>query len=80
MNNFERIEADINDVQDWDQATSNELHDQLVMASIAKMTAKELSYHIMVENDVADNNYVEGTGEHAEIRDIQHAIIDYYGE
>ena len=80
MNNFERIEADINDVQEWDEATSNELHNQLVHASFMKMTAKELSYHIMVKNDVADNNYVEGTGEHLEIRDIQHAIIDYYGE
>ena len=80
MNNFERIEADINAIQSWDQAASNELYDQLVQASIMKWTAKELSHLIMVEHDVADNNYVQDTGEHSEIREIQHAIINYYGE
>jgi len=80
MNTFETIEQLINAVKEYNQEAGNELHDQMHRAQNAEWTREELSEFLKTDNDVADAYYNDGEAQHADIRNIQDMVINFYGE
>ena len=80
METYIKIEKMINDVKEWNQEAGNALHRQMHSAQNSYWTKDDLAEHIKSENDVADEHYPEGDSRHTEIREIQDAIIGFYGE
>ena len=80
MKTSEKIEQRIDNVKEWNQSAGNELHDQMNHAQSSEWSRSELSDYIKSDNDVADEHYEPGDPRHAEIREIQDSIINFYGE
>ena len=81
MEAYKKIESQINAVKEYNQEAGRQLQMQLQDAKIKRWTKEEFSDYIKSENDVADEHYtLDEDKEHAEIRDIQDAIIGFYGE
>lgn len=85
MNGLEQLQKEINDLK----IDANEellevlvkLHEQLSHASSAKWSKGDLADLLMSEDDVLDMGVVDGeTGLWEDIRDIQHGIINFFGE
>ena len=80
METYQKIEAQINAVKEYNQEAGNTLHDQMHTAQNSVWTNEDLSELIKGEEDVADEHYPDGDSRHAEIREIQDAIISFYSE
>ena len=74
------IENEINKVKEWNAEAGNKLHDQMSHAQNAKWSREELSEYLKSDEDVADMFYSDDDQQHAEIREIQDSIINFYGE
>lgn len=80
METYQKIEKDINSVKEWNQEAGNKLHQQMIRAQNASWTKEGLADYMKSDEDVADEFYSDDDPLHAEIREIQDAIIGYYGE
>ncbi len=80
MTTFNKIKDQINSVKKWNQEAGNELHNQFEVAQSSNWETLELKDYILSENDVADDHYNDDDSRHAEIREIQHSIINFFGE
>jgi len=80
MTTFDNIEKAINNVKNWNQEAGNELHNQFHHAQNSNWSIADLSEYIKSDNDVADEHYSDEDSQHAEIREIQDSIINFFGE
>ena len=85
MNTFEAIQEDINNLKVGADENlidlANELHQQFNTASNASWSREELADFIKSDNDVLDSDVVDSeTGLYEDIRNIQDAIINFFGE
>ena len=80
MGTFQNIEKEINGVKNWNQEAGNKLHQQFHNASSSQWSTEELTNLLKSDEDVADEFYELGDIQHAEIRNIQDSIINFFGE
>lgn len=80
METFETIQNLINDVKEYNQEAGNELYEQLRIAQNEQWSNGDLSDLLKSEDDVADSFYNDDDSQHADIRNIQDMIINFYGE
>ena len=80
METFNNIENAINVVKDWNQEAGNKLHSQFEQAKNSHWTKNSLGNFIKSDEDVADEFYSDDDSQHAEIREIQDSIINYFCE
>lgn len=80
MTTLNKIEKEINEVKEWNMDAGNELHTQLSESLNSSNSFDDLSEIIKEDNDVADKYYSQDDGQHAEIRNIQDAIINFCAE
>lgn len=80
METFQKLEAKVNALKEINMEAGNKLHDQLSHAQNAQWSSDDLSDLMKSDCDVADMFFGDNEVVHAEVREIQDAIIGYYGE
>ena len=74
------IENQIKAVLGFNVNAMLELYAQYLQVMNSDFTRYELMTMLKTDEDIADMYFVEGTHEHSEIREIQDAIINFYGQ
>jgi hypothetical protein len=80
MNTYFEIENEINLLKESHQDAGNVLHEQFYKASIAEWSVYELSDYIKSDEDVITDFNLDGFLVATRIRNIQDAIINFFGE
>lgn len=78
---FNKIEQNINAIKEISQDIGNDLHEQYHKASCSRWLKEDLRDFILSDNDVTETfNVSEDDLLFPDIRNIQHAIIGFFGE
>ena len=75
-----KIESWIHQIQQSNAAAGDQLQKQMIYAKSGEYSIEDLSDSLKGKEDVADLFYNDNDLFHVEIRNIQDAIIGYYGQ
>jgi len=79
MNTYQAISNSINSLKESNMEAGNELAAQFNMLSNSRNTVTQLKEIVKQDDDIADRYFSDGSAEHAEARDIQEAMISFFG-
>lgn len=76
MTSFSQIENEIKLIKEFDIEAGNKLNEQLHHSIHGTWDADELEQHLKSDEDVADLFFSDNESLHADVRNIQDAIIN----